>query len=46
LTNEFHRTGIDDALTLCSRHHTRVHHPTYQASRTSTGRLKLTRIRQ
>jgi hypothetical protein len=40
------RTSIDDAASLCARHHTTAHDPTYQTTRTSTGHLKFTRIRQ
>src|SRR5699024_5730389 len=40
------RTSIDDAVTLCARHHTRAHDPAYQTTRTTTGQIKYTRIRQ
>ena len=40
------RTSIDNAVTLCSRHHTKAHDPSYDTTRTTTGRIKFTRIRQ
>ncbi len=40
------RTSIDDAASLCARHHTTAHDPAYQTTRTANGRLRFTRIRQ
>jgi hypothetical protein len=40
------RTSIDDAVSLCSRHHTRAHDPSYESTRTTTGRIRFTRIRR
>ena len=40
------RTSVDDAVSLCSRHHTRAHDTAYETKRTATGRLAFIRIRQ
>jgi hypothetical protein len=40
------QTSVDDAVSLCARHHTRAHDPTYETTRTSAGRLRFSRIRQ
>ncbi len=38
-------TSVDDAMALCSRHHTAAHDTGYEATRTVDGRLRFTRIR-
>ncbi len=40
------RTSVDDAVSLCLRHHTRAHDPAYETTRTTAGRIRFTRIRQ